>query len=76
MTHKLPAKASEYIKDRFPGTFLCDVKSVRDPNGHLYYNVTVTKDDVISRYRFDEHGAIVSKSVEEAFPEDDQPLAE
>jgi hypothetical protein len=76
MTHKLPAKATEYIKDHFTGTFLCNVKSVRDPDGHLFYNVEVSKDNVITKLRFNEHGAIMNRSAEEAFPEDDQPLPE
>lgn len=67
---RLPFKASEYIRNHFREDFLLEVKNTKQIDGRRYYTVEVTKDDYIHTLRFDEHGVLVKKEEEEAFPTD------
>jgi len=68
--HQLPAKASEYITKHFPGSFLCEVTHYKDVHGHLCYRVEISQDEQIYHLKFNEHGGLITRTAEEAFPEE------
>ena len=72
MSHsKLPHRISEYITEHFRGSFLSEVMEHRDSQGRALYDVELSHEDVIYNLRFNEKGNLVTKTMEEAFPDED-----
>jgi hypothetical protein len=67
----LPHNISEYIREHFRGSFLSEVKERKDARGHLHYDVEVSHEGMIYTLEFDEQGDLVSKDIEEAFPDEE-----
>ncbi|HXH17684.1 MAG TPA: hypothetical protein VNJ07_01270 [Chitinophagales bacterium] len=67
---KIFNQISRYISEHFRGSFLYETKTTKDAHGNIFYEVELSQDDVIHHLRFNKEGKLVSKEVEEAFPEE------
>lgn len=69
---KIFYRISDYVSRHFRGSFLYKTKTSRDAHGNIFYDVELSQDDMIHHLRFNAKGNLVSKEVEEAFPEESE----
>lgn len=67
--HHLPASINEYIREHFYEDFLAEIREQTGKDG-LYYEVDITKDEILHHLVFNKEGHLISSNSEPLFPQD------
>ena len=60
----IPLEVSEYIKNRFEGNFLSEIKEERNNKGQQFFRVYISHDNLFYNLKFNSHGVILEENTE------------
>ena len=64
LTSTIPFEASEYLKNRFEGDFLSEIKQESNNKGQHFFRVYISHDNLFYNLKFNSHGVILEENTE------------